>query len=126
MAPRHPETAYLPVRHISCFSVNSTNTERSAAFYEKLNFTHHQTDVFGEAGTLELRHECGAGILLVPVKRNVDSPSHAFIGVNSVAKTREHLDFNHVEYKEAKNHQGHMTLSVEDPDGNIIRFFVEH
>ena len=126
VARRHPETAYLPVRHISCFSVNSTNTERSAAFYEKLNFTHHQTDVFGEAGTLELRHECGAGILLVPVNRSVESPSHAFIGVNSVAKTREHLDFNHVEYKESKNHQGHLTLSVEDPDGNIIRFFVEH
>lgn len=126
VARRHPDTAYLPVRHISCFSVNSTDTGRSTAFYEKLDFTHHEKDVFGEIGTIELRHECGAGILLVPVKQEVTSPSHAFVGVNSIANTRDHLEFNHVKYSETRTNQGDLALSVEDPDGNIIRFFVEH
>ncbi|MEJ2176764.1 MAG: HisA/HisF-related TIM barrel protein [Gammaproteobacteria bacterium] len=126
VARRHPDTAYLPVRHISCFSVNSTDTDLSATFYEKLNFTHHEKDVFGEIGTIELRHECGAGILLVPVKDKVTSPSHAFVGVNSIANTRDHLEFNHVKYDETHTNQGDLALSVEDPDGNIMRFFVEH
>lgn len=126
VAPRHPDTAYLPARHINCFSVYTTDADESVTFYDKLGFTRHKNDVFGEKGTIELRHQCGAGILLIPIQDKGISPGHAFVGVDSISKTRSHLEFKDVAFDESRTSDGHTFFSVKDPDGNTLKFSVEY
>lgn len=118
--PRHHGVAGVPVSGINRVGIYTSNRERSAEFYSKLGFA--AEDETASDGPVSMRHFSGVGINLHPVGDEPVSPISITLQVESIAQTRECLEYNGIPFHDDDGDTISENIHVRDPDGNRIEF----
>lgn len=121
VAPKHHEISGIPVTTINRVSVYSSNTDRSAKFYEVLGFS-MEPDAESSDDSVPMRHFRGAGIILLPALHGAISPARLALEVDSMAQTRACLEYNNIAITDVVEDESRTTIRIQDPDGNQIEF----
>ncbi|NCF72982.1 MAG: hypothetical protein GWP67_05700 [Gammaproteobacteria bacterium] len=121
VAPKHHGISGIPVTTINRVSVYSSNTDRSAKFYEVLGFS-MEPDAESSDDSVPMRHFRGAGIILLPALHGAISPARLALEVDSMAQTRACLEYNNIAITDVVEDESRTTIRIQDPDGNQIEF----
>jgi len=121
VAPKHHGISGIPVTTINRISVYSSNTDRSAKFYEVLGFS-MEPDAESSDDSVPMRHFRGAGIILLPALHGAISPARLALEVDSMAQTKACLEYNNIAITDVVEDESRTTIMIQDPDGNQIEF----
>jgi len=121
VAPKHYGVPGIPVSAINRVGIYASDQQRSAEFYAKLGFSPEQGNA-PAAGTMTLQHHGGVAINLLPVADKSPAPVSVVLQVESLAQTRECLALHDILLSDDKDDGVTRSVSVHDPDGNLIEF----
>lgn len=121
VAPKHHEMSGIPITTIDRVGIYSSDTDRSARFYEVLGFS-TEPDAGSSDDSMRMRHFRGAGIRLLPALRGVIMPARLALEVDSMAQTKACLEFNNIAVTDVVEDESRSTIMIQDPDGNRIEF----
>jgi len=121
VAPKHHGISGIPVTTINRVSIYSSNTDRSAKFYEVLGFS-MEPDTESSDDSVPMRHFRGAGIILLPALHGAISPARLALEVDSMAQTKACLEYNNIAITDVVEDESRTTIMIQDPDGNQIEF----
>ena len=121
VAPKHLGISGIPVTTINYVGIYSSDTDRSARFYEVLGFS-MEPDAESSDDSVPMRHFRGAGISLLPALRGVINPARLALEVDSMAQTKACLEYNNIAVTDVVEDESRSTIMIQDPDGNQIEF----
>jgi phosphoribosylformimino-5-aminoimidazole carboxamide ribotide isomerase len=121
VAPKHHGISGIPVTTINRVGINSSDTDRSAKFYEVLGFS-MEPDAESSDDSVPMRHFRGAGISLLPALHGAISPVRLALEVDSMAQTKACLEYNNIAITDVVEDESRTTIMIQDPDGNQIEF----
>ena len=121
VAPKHDEVSGIPITTIDRVGIYSSDTDRSARFYEVLGFS-PEPDAESNDDAMHMRHFRGPGISLLPALGGVIKPARLSLEVDSMAQTKACLEYNDIAVTDVVEDASRCTIMIRDPDGNQIQF----
>lgn len=119
VAPKLEEVSGIPIQSIDHVNSYVGDLERSVEFYLLLGFTRVDQEHVPD-DTAAVRHSSGVCINLLRGAPGEHPHPPIALTVSSISRTRAFLDYNNIEIADAHKDETRSTVSVRDPDGNVI------